>query len=588
MKDRADGTECGRTTTRGIVFCIVYSRLKSVQDHGSRDSNDMGIIAYVTEQSESMLLLNSTYKFEPRSPCEIWMSGQNESCYVRYDGKILRIAISPAHCAFYVAEIEIESREIYETIPEFTDTRLKGFYPSDLRFLLNSNIFVSLSEQTTCALLNAFLPVRVKAGERFISQGEEGDNCYMIREGTCIVTTEKDGVTYGISRLREGDIVGEMALLTGESRTADVHAETDMTLWSLAGQEFDSLCGDYRDLREFLTELTTCRFSNERVAPERMIGKYWISERIGRGGWSVVYKGVHMVLNRPVAVKMLKHSMAMAPEFAERFKREAKVIASLEHPNIVRVYDIEERYKTIFIIMEYIEGASLDYLLKKKPGMSLDKIVGIILQTCDGLLYAHQQGIVHQDIKPANIFIQADYGVKIVDFGLACTPGVDELGLGGTVYYMAPEQIEGEAVDSRTDMYSLGIMAYEMITGRRPYPEDDIGKLMHLHVHEDIPDPRLAAPDVPDELSRFIMRATKRKATERYSSVQEVIRELQPLAGRIGAAQYAAGKRRQKMIGFFLVYSDEHQAKLDASIERLYKEVSEIGVVCHTTEVKDL
>jgi hypothetical protein len=111
---------------------------------------------------------------------------------------------------------------------------------------------------------------------------------------------------------------------------------------------------------------------------------------------------------------------------------------------------------------------------------------------------------------------------------------------------------------------------------------------MHLHVHEDIPDPRLAAPDVPDKLSRFIMRATKRKATERYSSVQEVIRELQPLAGRIGAAQYAAGKRRQKMIGFFLVYSDEHQAKLDASIERLYKEVSEIGVVCHTTEVKDL
>jgi serine/threonine protein kinase len=410
----------------------------------------------------------------------------------------------------------------------------------------------------------------------------------MIREGTCIVTTEKDGVTYGISRLRVGDIVGEMALLTGEPRTADVHAETDMTLWSLPRQEFDSLCENYRDLREFLTELTTCRFSSERVAPERTIGKYWISEKIGRGGWSVVYKGVHMMLSRPVAVKMLKHSMAMAPEFAERFKREAKVIASLEHPNIVRVYDIEERYKTIFIIMEYIEGTPLDYLLKKEPRMSLDRIVGIILQTCGGLLYAHERGIVHQDIKPANIFIQPDYGVKIVDFGLACTPGVDELGLAGTVYYMAPEQIEGEAVDSRTDIYSLGITAYEMITGRRPYPEDDIGRLMHSHVHEDIPDPRLAVPDLPDELSRFVIRATRRQATDRYSSVQEVIRELQPLAGRIGAAKYTAGQRRQRMIGFLLVYSDEHQHKVDLSIERLYKELSKIGVVCRTTEVKEL
>jgi CRP-like cAMP-binding protein len=507
---------------------------------------------------------------------------------VKYDGEVLNTAISPADCAFYVVEIEIQSKELYENVPEFTDSRLEKFHPSDLRFLLNSNLFVSLSEQATCALFNAFSPVRVKAGERFISQGDDGDNCYMIREGTCIVTTEKDGVTYGISRLRVGDIVGEMALLTGEPRTADVHAETDMTLWSLPRQEFDSLCENYRDLREFLTELTTCRFSSERVAPERTIGKYWISEKIGRGGWSVVYKGVHMMLSRPVAVKMLKHSMAMAPEFAERFKREAKVIASLEHPNIVRVYDIEERYKTIFIIMEYIEGTPLDYLLKKEPRMSLDRIVGIILQTCGGLLYAHERGIVHQDIKPANIFIQPDYGVKIVDFGLACTPGVDELGLAGTVYYMAPEQIEGEAVDSRTDIYSLGITAYEMITGRRPYPEDDIGRLMHSHVHEDIPDPRLAVPDLPDELSRFVIRATRRQATDRYSSVQEVIRELQPLAGRIGAAKYTAGQRRQRMIGFLLVYSDEHQHKVDLSIERLYKELSKIGVVCRTTEVKEL
>jgi serine/threonine protein kinase len=238
--------------------------------------------------------------------------------------------------------------------------------------------------------------------------------------------------------------------------------------------------------------------------------------------------------------------------------------------------------------MEYIEGTPLDYLLKKEPRMSLDRIVGIILQTCGGLLYAHERGIVHQDIKPANIFIQPDYGVKIVDFGLACTPGVDELGLAGTVYYMAPEQIEGEAVDSRTDIYSLGITAYEMITGRRPYPEDDIGRLMHSHVHEDIPDPRLAVPDLPDELSRFVIRATRRQATDRYSSVQEVIRELQPLAGRIGAAKYTAGQRRQRMIGFLLVYSDEHQHKVDLSIERLYKELSKIGVVCRTTEVKEL
>jgi serine/threonine protein kinase len=221
--------------------------------------------------------------------------------------------------------------------------------------------------------------------------------------------------------------------------------------------------------------------------------------------------------------------MAMDPGFLEKFQHEAKTIARLNHPNIVKVYDIEECYRTVFIIMEFLEGFSLEYLLGNMPKPSLSGILDIFLQVCYGLEYAHKQGIIHQDIKPANIFIRPDGQAKIVDFGLACPQGTMDFDMPGTPFYMSPEQIQGEPVDERTDIYSLGIMLYEMLTGNRPFPEDNLGKLMDLHLKEDAPDPRILIPDMPNELHTVIMKSIRKDPNERFNSVSDLINTLKPL-----------------------------------------------------------
>jgi serine/threonine protein kinase len=440
--------------------------------------------------------------------------------------------------------------------------------PDDMEFLVNTPLLDCSTPEAKCRLLQTMTQKRVRMGERFISQGDEGDSLYLIQDGSCTVSVEKDQKNYPIARLSAGDVVGEIALLTGARRTANVDAETDMTLWCLTKSQFDSFCNDCPDLKDYLFELVTTRFSNEELTAERAIGKYMINEIIGRGGWSTVYKGIHTSLNMPVAIKMLKHSMAMEPDFSSKFKNEARTIARLNHENIVRVHDIEELYGTIFIIMEYLEGVSLENILDRIERLPLSVVLDILLQVCVGLNYAHEQGFVHRDIKPANIFVQPDGRARILDFGLACCPGTVDFCLPGTVYYMSPEQIEGEAVDERTDIYSLGIVAYEMITGQRPYPEDDLAKLMDLHVQEDIPDPRALIPDLPDALHYFIKRATQRKPSARFKTVWEILRDLQPFASNMSPKTQPHLREQQKMLSFFLSYQDGHQLILDTKGKR--------------------
>ena len=449
----------------------------------------------------------------------------------------------------------------------------------------NAPLLDAMNLEAAYPVLNAVTPMRVRRGERFISQGDEGDKLYIIQDGTCAVSVEKNQKNYPVARLNGGDIVGEIALLTGSPRTAHVDAETDMTLWCLTKSQFDSFCTEYPDLKDYIVELATTRLATEKLTAEKAIGKYMINEIIDRGGWSIVYKGIHTRLNMPVAIKMLKHNMALDPHFSCRFRDEARTIARLNHENIVRVYDIEELYGTVFIIMEYLEGESLRNILNRTPRLPLTMVLNIILQTCAGLNYAHEKGFVHQDIKPANIFIQSDGRAKILDFGLACCPGTSDFCLPGTVYYMSPEQIEGESVDERTDIYALGIMAYEMITGQRPYPEDDLARLMGLHVQEDIPDPRLLVPDLPEALNYFIKRATQRNPSARFKSVWEILRDLQPLANNMSHQGQLQAEEQQKTLSLFLSYQDEQQLVLDDMVEDFSNELKKIGAVLQTKNI---
>jgi predicted Ser/Thr protein kinase len=290
----------------------------------------------------------------------------------------------------------------------------------------------------------------VKSGERFITQGDMGDAAYIIQRGSCIVLVEKDGELYPVGHRGEGDIVGMTTILTGEPRNAHVEAETDMELWVLKQEQFADASRDDPDILYFFSELVADRFDSKRPIADRTIGKYVATDIIGRGGFSLVYKGVHPGLNMPVAIKMMRHDMAMDPDFLIHFQNEAKTIAGLNHENIINVYDIEERFKTVFIIMEYLEGESLKHMLERlkriPPSLALD----FLIQICSGLQYAHQHGIIHRDINSSNIIIQRNDRLKILDFGLACPIGTEDFCSLGTMAYMAPEQIEAEAMDQRS------------------------------------------------------------------------------------------------------------------------------------------
>jgi predicted Ser/Thr protein kinase len=453
-------------------------------------------------------------------------------------------------------------------------------------FFSRNKLLQSLPPEAFEPLVERLIRQEVPAGERFIRQGEEGNEFYLIEQGSCVISVERDGTLQPLAKSKPGDVVGEMAVLTGEPRNAHVDAASDMVLWGLSRAAFDALADEHPDLRGLLTEIMVERFAASKLTRDRHIGKYRIVDIIGQGGWSIVYKGVHHALNIPVAIKMLRHDLAMNPDFIDKFHREAKTIARLNHENIVRVYDIEERFRTVFIMMECLEGVSLQYLLDNSPTPPLNRSLDVLMQVCAGLAYAHQKGIVHQDVKPANIFLQSDQRVRVVDFGLACPQGTEDLDLPGTVGYMSPEQIDGDPVDERSDIYSLAVTAFEMVTGRRPFPEDDLARLMDLHRTMSLPDPRNLVPDLPEELARFIVRAGQRDPAARYQGIGQVMADLGPLAARLGVG--SSHRPGLQMISLYLFFRDEHHLALAGLLDDFSAKAQKLGVKVRAVDVKEI
>jgi predicted Ser/Thr protein kinase len=417
----------------------------------------------------------------------------------------------------------------------------------------------------------------VMAGERIVAQGEIREEAYIIQRGSCLVVVEKDGQLHPVDHRVRGDIIGVTSILTGEPQNAHIEAETDVELWTLKASALNNISTQHPELLEFFTEIVASRFDTKRPVADRSIGKYVASDIIGRGAFSIVYGGVHSSLNMPVTIKMMKHDLAMNPKFLESFVNEAKIIAKMNQENIVQVYDIEERYRTVFIIMERLTGMALDDLLRSVHRLPVKRVLHFLIQIAKGLQYAHQQGIVHQDIKPGNIFLLPDDKLKILDFGLACPVGSENF-LEGTPFYMSPEQVQCFPVDHRSDIYSLGLVAHEMLTGRRPFEGNDSWRVMEVRANQEIPDPAELLPNMPPALRQFIRKACARDPNERYQTITEVLAALKPLATEYGLLNERAYAPKRKVRMFYLVYEDDDTKELKEAVDEFNSKMRHIGV----------
>ncbi|CAG0991358.1 partial serine/threonine protein kinase, bacterial, partial [Anaerolineae bacterium] len=269
----------------------------------------------------------------------------------------------------------------------------------------------------------------------------------------------------------------------------------------------------------------------------RKLGKYEVIERLGRGGMAEVYRAYHVSLDRYVAIKVLHAFLADDPEFKTRFEKEARNIARLKHPNIVQVYDFEtdEALESYYMVMELVEGPTLKgplfRLNEQGELMPLNEALRIVREAAGALAYAHSQGMIHRDVKPANLMLDRDNRVVLADFGIAkIVTGIQFTasgGMVGTPAYMAPEQGLGDAGDERSDLYSLGVILFQLVTGRLPYDAETPLAVILKHLNEPIPSARRLNPDLPPSIDVVITRLLAKDADDRYQSANELIADLE-------------------------------------------------------------
>jgi hypothetical protein len=267
---------------------------------------------------------------------------------------------------------------------------------------------------------------------------------------------------------------------------------------------------------------------------ETVGGRYKIEELLGQGGMSAVYKATDPNLRRVVAVKMIHAHLSDNPEFVRRFKEEAAAVAQLRHPNIVQVFDYNEQEDVYFMVLEFVPGETLQTRLRRleetNRNLPLSEALKYAAQVCDAVEYAHQQGIVHRDIKPANVMLNVHGQAILTDFGIAkILGGQQHTATGaviGTALYMSPEQIRGERLDERTDIYSIGVTLFEMVDGAPPFEADSAMTLMMMHLNDPVPDLRQLRPNVPDELVRIIEKSLAKDRNRRYQKASEMAAEL--------------------------------------------------------------
>lgn len=295
------------------------------------------------------------------------------------------------------------------------------------------------------------------------------------------------------------------------------------------------------------------------MAKNVIAGRYELLEKIGDGGMAVVYKARCRVLNRFVAVKILKPEYIEDQKFIESFRKESHAAASLSNPNIVNIYDVGREGNINYIVMELVEGESLSEKIQREGVLDFEEALSIARQIASGLAAAHKHKIIHRDVKPHNVLITQEGIAKIADFGIAKavtdTTIVDKTNetIMGSVHYFSPEQARGGHMDARTDIYSLGIVLFEMVTGQVPFDGDNPVAVALKQINEPIPYPRDVNPDLPVEIEDIILNATEKKPSDRYQTINQMIADID---------KYLGGYRAAAVLPNEILYEPEERATL--------------------------
>ena len=266
------------------------------------------------------------------------------------------------------------------------------------------------------------------------------------------------------------------------------------------------------------------------MAVEVIDNRYIISKKIGEGGMADVFLAVDSILKRQVAIKILRGELNNDPINLKRFQKEANAITSLSHPNIVEVYDVGEENNRNYIVMEYVPGKTLKQLIKARGALYPDEAINIMKQLVSATAHAHKNNIIHRDIKSQNVLVKDDGSVKLSDFGIAFTEDSQQLTqtdtVMGSVHYLAPELAKGQQATVQSDIYSLGVVFYEMLTGDVPFHGDTAVQIAIKHMHDEIPSVRAFNPDLPQSVENIVIRSTAKDRKERYSSAEQMYNDL--------------------------------------------------------------
>jgi hypothetical protein len=436
------------------------------------------------------------------------------------------IAIAAADCGSVDATIIVgEALDV----TSLNDTVIPDFELGTVPFLAKCETFASLPTTVLSMIESNMFCHSFAAGETVLKQGEPGTSLLVIRSGIVeIATADEGGQSHFIGRIGTGQVLGEMSLLTEEPRTANVVATTDVEVLVLPSGIFHELASLYPSISVVLTRLFATRLGGvgRDVLAGKTFGGYCFTRHLGQGGMGVVYEAQHVETDRQVALKMMSHRLVYDSEALMQFQREADIIETFEHPNIVTTYGRFAAFHTYFIAMQFCDGFTLEDVVNAIgpiPELEFRRIIG---QVAAALAHAHAHKIIHRDVKPANIMLNRDGSVKLMDFGLA-KPVEDEIGgaagsIVGTPRYMAPEQLAGFEVGKEADYFALGCVAYKALTGQTLFTGGGVREIRREHHRYQMPNFREVCPGISIATNWLLEQCLERDLRQRRPNIQKI------------------------------------------------------------------